>query len=1528
MLGRFGRPMTAAVVVLSTAGLSVATTSSANAAGSWSTGPTMAGAHTSFVGLADGRVLAVGNAAPEIYSPLTGLFTTAGADPDAIAAPATTALTGGGALLVGTAGTAGAAEIFTTNGVWQKTGPLAQAGTSDVVTSLSNGGALVLDGNDAPTGTAEILDPTTMTWAATGSTGHHYAGPVLLTLSTGDVLVAGATTDGHAAAEVWSHQSGAWRDVAAPPVQLSSWGLYPPAATLLSDGEVFVASGVDHASNMSFGQSLIYDPTHDSWRQAGSPIDPHRPVAVAPRLPSGRVLLVGEGTSPSADETAESYDPGTDLWSGAGVTPAAYLLPLAAVTGLGTVLVGEQGSTSTSRYLPTDTSAASAPTTGGAPVDLFATMSHQHQSAGPENIIGHLMTQAAREPVAGEEIDLYERQAGSSDWTKTGQATTDAAGAVVFGVSRNVAARYTLRHPGSAAAAPAASPDLVISAPASTTPTRPAPPVSIATVPSDTSIDVYWVSPDDDGGAPITGYVISVNGAQAATAQASDTHVRLTQLDNATSYTIGVAAQNSVGTGNPATTTDQPSAGRAAPPVATLCGRLDGRANALTAVGSPYLLCPAGLVLSPGAALKLDTSAGAVTVNALAGGPAFSTVGAFVMEGADLYTTGNAGVTLHGGVRTTTWMFAPPDLSADAANSINVHHVTIDGSGLAVTSALDVHAHQLAVTPSSGAGAIRITDTWTELDHPVVAHAADAISLDDHHGGRPYVVTSAVVSNAIGAGLSATAVDDLTVHGVTVTHSALAVSLSDDQLRLGGDAPAITGLTGADNDVNAVVLDGTESGDFTWVSPVATSGAPQPLGYLLGRLRTAPDTTVTVPADAVVKGIADPPYGASLALGDGSRLDASAGGAVFTSSTDDSVGMPTCHSNLAGLNGNCWPGSTDWWGIGGGKNVTVMLTGATIEHASHALSAGTGSTVTVDHTLIQQVGAGIDTAGYEGGNVSTLTVADSTIRDVVGPSFFSFSNGTGIYASCGSTTVSRTTIDNASDMGIYTDECADGGATLTQVAIHGSGGIAAYLGESGTYDCLNITDNHGGVLGHDDTATVSLSNSDLTGNVHPGVSPGIAGYDVDDQTAATTTGVWWGQPGGPVTGQVSNPGALSDTAPASAQVPCAQQAGDPRSLPPAAPARLDVVREGGQVVASWPTVSGATGYRVYRTDIAGGTGALIANPSTTTFTDTGLPNAAEYYNVTAVNAQGEGLSTEQVRAALFTSGPPPVTNQTMTTFTWPGPSPAPTCVLDGQPVDCATATKYGGVVSSGAHVFSVTTHPDGGGTATTTAHWLVDTSAPTIEVTSPRSPVQASTIIAVTHSWADSGGGGLRDYEARYRSAAWNGGFGGYVYPAGWQHTTAATLTLHGSPGHEYCVSERARDNAGNLSGWSPERCTAVPLDDRALHASTSGWTRATSSRYYLGTYTRTTQQGATLTLPNAQLDRLALVVTTCPSCGHVAIYLNGHYFTRVSTYSATTRLHVIVLTTPFAQRTATVAIKATDAGKPVVIDGIGMLRA
>jgi hypothetical protein len=102
-------------------------------------------------------------------------------------------------------------------------------------TLLANGHVLVAGGgNPSATASAELYDPASGTWSATGSmTSFHPLGAAAL-LQDGRVLVAGYSTG-----DVYSPATGTWTATG----DMIDPGLYASAAALLPDGQVLYVGG-------------------------------------------------------------------------------------------------------------------------------------------------------------------------------------------------------------------------------------------------------------------------------------------------------------------------------------------------------------------------------------------------------------------------------------------------------------------------------------------------------------------------------------------------------------------------------------------------------------------------------------------------------------------------------------------------------------------------------------------------------------------------------------------------------------------------------------------------------------------------------------------------------------------------------------------------------------------------------------------------------------------------------------------------------------------------------------------------------------------------------------------------------------------------------------------------------------------------------------------------------------------------------------------------------------------------------------
>jgi hypothetical protein len=208
-------------------------------------------------------------------------------------------------------------------------------------------------------------------------------------------------------------------------------------------------------------------------------------------------------------------------------------------------------------------------------------------------------------------------------------------------------------------------------------------------------------------------------------------------------------------------------------------------------------------------------------------------------------------------------------------------------------------------------------------------------------------------------------------------------------------------------------------------------------------------------------------------------------------------------------------------------------------------------------------------------------------------------------------------------------------------------------------------------------------------------------------------------------------------------------------------------------------------------------------------------------------------------------------------------------------------------------------------------------------------PTLAGVPLATKHAqrtfmWsATDDASGIASFDVRYRRAPYNGGFGRWTYV---NDTTARQLSVPMSAGYDYCLQVRATDRSFNTSGWTAPACIARALDDRSLAAATGGWTRGGHKGYYFRTFTGATSRGRTLTRSGAQLDRVGIVVTRCPTCGKVDVYVGKKFLGTVPLHAASLQRSKIVLLPPFSLRTRLVRL-VTHGPSLVRIDGLVVSR-
>ncbi|HZH79646.1 MAG TPA: kelch repeat-containing protein, partial [Archangium sp.] len=231
------------------------------------------------------------------------------------------------------------AELYDpVHGSWRLTGAMTFKRERHTATLLPSGLVLVLGGRDenqSALDSVEVYDPATERWSMSMPslrTARHGHSATLL--ASGAVLVSGGLNGGTrlSVMELYSPVPRRWRYLSLPAGQ--SFHLSEstntgeivgnPSVTLLADGSVLCAGGLDKAQslpgNLSQSQArssvVTFNPATQTWKSAEmGPLITARGGHTATLLPSGKVLMVGgavltetnKGVFPT--EKVEVYDP-------------------------------------------------------------------------------------------------------------------------------------------------------------------------------------------------------------------------------------------------------------------------------------------------------------------------------------------------------------------------------------------------------------------------------------------------------------------------------------------------------------------------------------------------------------------------------------------------------------------------------------------------------------------------------------------------------------------------------------------------------------------------------------------------------------------------------------------------------------------------------------------------------------------------------------------------------------------------------------------------------------------------------------------------------------------------------------------------------------------------------------------------------------------------------------------------------------------------------------------------------------------
>jgi len=211
--------------------------------------------------------------------------------------------------------TLGSAELYDpSTGTFTATGSMTTPRADHTATLLANGkvlltggGQALVDGFAISLSSAEIYDPATGTFTPTGNMSVARAFHTATLLANGKVLIAGGTFL-PAPLELYDPSTGTFTTTATTlPLGVAPGG--GGAATLLADGTVFFTGTLPYGS---LGGGVVYSPATDTFSYRGDQGSVYSHFAVS-LLPDGKVLMSGGSDMPpdigSIVAGAQLYDP-------------------------------------------------------------------------------------------------------------------------------------------------------------------------------------------------------------------------------------------------------------------------------------------------------------------------------------------------------------------------------------------------------------------------------------------------------------------------------------------------------------------------------------------------------------------------------------------------------------------------------------------------------------------------------------------------------------------------------------------------------------------------------------------------------------------------------------------------------------------------------------------------------------------------------------------------------------------------------------------------------------------------------------------------------------------------------------------------------------------------------------------------------------------------------------------------------------------------------------------------------------------
>ena len=333
------------------------------ASGTWAAAASLHNArdgHTATL-LSNGNIVVAGGennnsamASTEVYSPLTSSWTNSGnlnvarSNAGALLLPNGMVLVAGGCVSTCLGATTASAELYNSvSGTWSSTGSMAKARTYFGMVLLPSGKVLAAggctglnaNGCSGITAKAEIFDPSSGKWTATGSMTAARGTFTLTVLATGKVLAAGGINGANnpiGSAELYDPSTGKWT-VTGKMITARD----EHTAALLSTGNVVVAGG-ENAAGVTTTKTELYNPSTGKWSATGN-LNTSRLEHSSTMLANGNVLIAGgnnvTNNATTVLSSAELYNPATGKWTTTGSMSNARVGHTATLMVSGMVMV-------------------------------------------------------------------------------------------------------------------------------------------------------------------------------------------------------------------------------------------------------------------------------------------------------------------------------------------------------------------------------------------------------------------------------------------------------------------------------------------------------------------------------------------------------------------------------------------------------------------------------------------------------------------------------------------------------------------------------------------------------------------------------------------------------------------------------------------------------------------------------------------------------------------------------------------------------------------------------------------------------------------------------------------------------------------------------------------------------------------------------------------------------------------------------------------------------------------------------------